>query len=180
MNSAIAILTVAHVLVSVVGLATGFVVIWGFLRNRGLDRWTMAFLVTTIATSASGFLFPAHRVTPGHVIGVMSLLILGVAWYALYARGLAGKWRKGFVVSAVTAQYLNFFVLIVQLFLKVPALKALAPTQTEPVFAAVQIITLAGFVGLGVLASARFRGRTNTSGSMESVPHRDFSGHQAA
>ncbi len=156
MNVAVTILTVVHVIISLIGLAAGFTVLRGLLSNR-LERWTTLFLAATIATSASGFLFPADRVTPAHVLGVISLVVLAVAVFALYQRRLAGLWGPAYVVSAVTAQYLNFFVLIVQLFLKVPSLKALAPTQTEPAFAVAQLATLLAFVVAGTIAVVRFR-----------------------
>src|SRR5262245_30180226 len=132
MNAALTTLTLVHVLLSLVGLAAGFVVLWGLLSSRRLDGWTALFLSTTIATSASGFLFPVNHVTPGHILGILSLVALIVAVVARYQRRLLGPWRAAYVLSAVTAQYLNFLVLIVQLYQKVPVLKALAPTQTEP------------------------------------------------
>jgi hypothetical protein len=163
MSAALTILTVGHVLVSLVGLGTGFVVLWGMLNNRLLNRWTAAFLVASIAASASGFLFPVDHVTPAHILAVLSLGVLGVAVFARYHRSLAGRWRTTYSISTVTAQYLNFFVLIVQLFLKVPALTALAPTQTEPAFAIVQLVTLLVFVAVGIAAALRFRNRTSAS-----------------
>jgi hypothetical protein len=161
--NALTILTVSHVLVSLVGLGFGFVVIWGVLSGKRFDRSAAVFLITTIATSASGFLFPVDRITPGHILGVLSLGILAVAVLARYQHKLTGWWRPTYVVSAVTAQYLNFFVLIVQLFLKVPPLQALAPTQTEPAFAIAQLLTLAAFVAAGVVAIVRFRDGNETS-----------------
>lgn len=155
--NAVTALTIVHVVISLAGLASGFVVLWGLLARRRLDRWTTLFLATTIATSASGFLFPVDRVTPGHVLGVISLVALAVALFARYGRQLAGGWRAAFVVSAVLAQYLNFFVLIVQLFMKMPALNSLAPTLPEAPFVTVQIVTLAAFVAIGVFAVLRFR-----------------------
>jgi hypothetical protein len=158
MSAALVTLTVAHVLVSLIGLGSGFLVIWSLLKNKWLERWNEVFLATTIATSASGFLFPVDHVTPGQIIGILSLLLLAAAVIARYHQQLAGRWRTTYVISAVTAQYLNLFVLVVQLFLKVPALKALAPTQTEPVFAITQLVTLAAFIGVGLAAVVRFRG----------------------
>jgi len=172
MNSPLAILTLAHVLVSLVGLGSGFVVLWGLLNNKQCGRWTAAFLITTIATSASGFVFPADRLTPAHLLGILSLAVLAVAVVAHYQRLLAGRWRVAYAVSAVTAQYLNFFVLVVQLFLKVPALKALAPTQTEPVFAVAQLVTLAAFLGVGVVAAVRSRNGTDTLRPSQALPSR--------
>jgi len=159
--NALTLLTVAHVAISLVGLAAGFVVIWGLLTRQRLDRWTAVYLAATIATSASGFLFPVDHVTPGHVLGVISLVALGLAVVARYRQRLTGWWRPAYVVAVVLAQYLNFFVLIVQSFLKVPALHALAPTQTEPAFAMTQLVTLAVFAALGVAAIVRFRSESS-------------------
>lgn len=160
--NAVALLTFVHVLQSLVGLGAGFVVIWGLINGQRRERWTRLFLATTIATSASGFLFPVDHVTPAHVLGVISLVLLSVALFARYQRHLAHSWRAVYVVAAVAAQYLNFFVLVVQLFLKVPELHALAPTQSEPAFAIAQIVTLAVFIGLGIVATLRFVGEAKT------------------
>jgi hypothetical protein len=181
MSAALATLTAAHVLVSLIGLGSGFVVLWGLLRNRLVEGWTAVFLTTTIATSASGFLFPVDPLTPGQIIGIVSLFVLGVAVFALYQKQLAGWWRTTYVISGVTAQYLNFFVLIVQLFAKVPALKALAPTQTEPPFAVAQIVTLLAFVGVGALAAVRFRdGRGSDALSNRFAKNQLASGHSTS
>ena len=150
--NAVATLTFVHVVISLVGLTSGFVVVWGLLNRQRLERWTALFLTTTIATSVTGFLFPVDRITPGHVLGVISLVLLAVAVVALYRQQLLGRWRSAYVASAIAAQYLNFFVLIVQLFAKVPALKALAPTQTEPAFAITHLVALAAFLAVGVAA----------------------------
>jgi hypothetical protein len=146
-----------HVALSLVGLATGFVVIWGMFNARPLDRWTAVFLATTLLTSLTGFLFPIHGFTPGIGLGIISLPVLGLAIFARHGRHLAGPWRKVFVITAVVAQYLNFFVLIVQSFMKIPALHDLAPTQSEPPFLGVQIVSLVAFVALGAFAVKRFR-----------------------
>jgi hypothetical protein len=157
-------LTLAHVAISLIGIATGFVVIWGFLKSRALDRWTAIFLVSTVATSVTGFIFfPFKGVTPGIVIGVISLVVLAVAIAARYRFALAGKWRAIYVVTAVLAQYLNFFVLIVQSFQKVSALHTLAPTQTELPFLVVQLAALAAFLALTVTSVMRFRGPTDAA-----------------
>jgi hypothetical protein len=114
-------------------------------------------LATTILTSVTGFGFPITKFTPGLAIGIISLVLLAVVLYALYNRRLAGAWRWIYVVTAVIAQYLNFLVLIVQSFQKVAPLKALAPTQSEPPFLIAQLVALAIFVTLGILAVAKFR-----------------------
>lgn len=129
----------------------------GFLAGRQLNGWTGLFLATTIATSVTGFFFPFHAVTPGIVLGVISLIVLAVAIVARYGLHLAGVWRSTCVVSAALALYLNVFVLVVQSFQKVPALKALAPKGTEPPFAVAQLIVLALFVVLTIAALKRFK-----------------------
>jgi hypothetical protein len=150
--NAVATLTFVHVVISLVGLAAGFVVVWGLLNRQRLERWTALFLATTIATSVTGFLFPVDHITPGHILGVISLVLLAAAVVARYRQQLVGGWRAAYVVSAIAAQYLNFLVLIVQLFQKVPALKALAPTQTEPAFVITHLMTLAAFLVIAVAA----------------------------
>lgn len=151
------VLTLVHVAISLVGIATGFVVIWGLLNSQRLDRWTAVFLATTVLTSATGFLFPVDHLMPSHILGILSLVVLIAAIVARYPRRLAGPWRAVYAVCAVLAQYLNFFVLIVQSFLKVPALHELAPNQTELPFAATQGVALLAFGAVTVLAAIRFR-----------------------
>ena len=146
-----------HVALSLVGIGSGFVVLAGMLRGKGLVGWTSTFLVTTIATSATGFGFPFVRLLPSHVVGIISLVVLALAVYARYARHLEGGWRSAYVIAAVVALYLNVFVLIVQLFAKLPALKAMAPTQSEPPFLVAQAAALGMFVALGFIAMRKFR-----------------------
>src|ERR1700730_443034 len=112
--------TIVHVIISLIGIGSGFVVMAGLLKTRRLDRWTALFLASTVATSVTGFFFPFHQVTPAHVVGVISLLVLAVAIFARYGRRLAGPSRWIYVISCMVALYLNVFVLIVQLFQKVP------------------------------------------------------------
>jgi hypothetical protein len=148
--------TLVHVIISLVGIASGLVVLFGWLTRKQLGAWTATFLTTTAATSVTGFFFPFHKVTPAIVVGTISLVLLAVAIFALYARHLAGVWRSSYVGTAATALYLNVFVLVVQLFLKVPALNALAPHQSEPPFAAAQGIVFALFLAAGIAAVKRF------------------------
>lgn len=148
--------TIFHVLISLIGIGSGFVAIFGMLAAKRLDRWTLLFLSTTVATSVTGFMFPFHKLLPSHVVGLVSLVVLALAIVARYRRHLSGAWRWTYVVTAVLAQYLNVFVLIVQLFRRVPALKAMAPTQTEPPFLIAQVVVMALFVVLGVLAAKKF------------------------
>lgn len=151
------ILTFVHVLLSLVGIIAGFVVMLGLLSAKRLHGWTALFIWTTVATSATGFLFPFHKFLPSHGVGILSLVVLTVAIYALYGKHLTGGWRKAYAVNAMIALYLNVFVLIAQLFMKVPAIKALAPTQTEAPFKEAQLVVLLAFVVLTILAAMRFR-----------------------
>lgn len=154
-------LTFVHVAISLVGIVSGMVVVLGLLRAKALDGWTSLFLVSTIATSVTGFFFPFKGVTPGIVVGIISLVALAVAVLARYRRSLVGGWRPTYVISAVIALYLNVFVLIVQLFEKVPALHAMAPNGSEPPFVVTQVIVMAIFVALGVGAARNFRDQTH-------------------
>jgi hypothetical protein len=149
--------TIIHTLISLVGIFTGLVVLFGLLAGKRLDGWTKWFLITTVLTSVTGFFFPFHGFTPAHGVGIISLIVLAVAIFARYPRHLAGHWRWIYVVTAVIALYFNVFVGVVQAFLKVPALHAMAPTQTEPPFKLTQLVVLAFFVLLGIIAAIRFR-----------------------
>src|ERR1035438_5602368 len=126
--------TLFHVVLSVVGIASGFVVVYGLLTSKRLDGWTALFLTTTAATSVTGFMFPVHHFLPSHGVGIVSLIVLAFAILARYRYGLEGGWRRTYAITAVVGLYLNCFVLIVQLFMKLPSLKELAPTQSEPPF----------------------------------------------
>ena len=130
---------------------------FGLLTAKRLDRWTAVFLASTLATSVSGFGFPLEHVLPSHVVGLISIAVLAVAILARYTFHLAGAWRAIYAIGAVVALYFNVFVLIVQAFQKVPALKAMAPTQSEPPFLLTQLVALALFVALGIAAVIRFR-----------------------
>ena len=158
MISTLSTFTIVHVVISLIGIASGLVVLFGLLVARKLNRWSALFLISTTATSVTGFFFPFHGVTPAIIVGVISLVVLAVAIIARYVRRLAGSWRWIYVVTVMVALYLNVFVLIVQLFQKVPALKALAPTQSEPPFAVTQLVVLALFVVLTIMAAIKFRG----------------------
>jgi hypothetical protein len=147
--------TLVHTALSLVGIGSGFYVMHGLLTHRPLERSIGVFLATTVLTSATGFLFPFHQFLPSHGVGILSLMILPVAIVAHYAYHQQGPWRWLYTVSAVAALYLNMFVLVVQLFLKVPALHALAPTQTEPPFLLAQLLNLGLHVWLGVAVTQR-------------------------
>ncbi|HYR85853.1 MAG TPA: hypothetical protein VE422_17315 [Terriglobia bacterium] len=157
MSSGLLIFTLFHTALSLVGIIAGFVVVLGLLAAKPLNGWTGLFLVTTLATSVTGFFFPFHGFTPAHGVGIVSVLVLALAIYARYIRRMAGGWRRTYVITSVIALYFNVFVLIVQAFMKVPALEALAPTQSEPPFAIAQLACLVLFVVLGILAAIRFR-----------------------
>ena len=157
--------TLLHVLISLVGIGSGLVVIYGFLTSNRLDRWTLLFLVTTVATSVTGFFFPIQHLTPGLVVGVLSLLLLAVAIGARYSLQMKGAWCATYVVTASIALYFNVFVLVVQSFEKVPALHALAPTQKESPFAVAQLLILAVFATLTVLALKRFHPGSSAAAS---------------
>ena len=149
--------TLIHVAISLAGIASGFVVMYGLLAGRRLDGWTALFLATTVATSVTGFGFPIVHFGAPHWVGVISLAVLALAILARYALRLTGAWRRIYVICAVLAFYLNVFVGVVQAFQKVPFLRALAPTQSEPPFLFTQLIVLAIFFALAAVAAVRFR-----------------------
>jgi hypothetical protein len=149
--------TLLHVLISLAGIGSGFIVVYGLLTGKRLDGWTAIFLATTVLTSLTGFLFPVEHLLPSHIVGIISLVVLAIAILARYGLHLSGAWRWVYVVCSVLALYLNSFVAVVQSFLKVPALKALAPTQKEPPFLVVQLIVMALFIVLGILAVKKFQ-----------------------
>lgn len=148
-----------HVLLSLVGIFAGLVVVGGFMSGRLLRGWTGLFLVTTILTNASGFLFPFAKLLPSHILGGLSLVLFPFALFALYGKHLEGGWRRVFVIISVATLYFNCFVLVVQLFSKFPLLIATAPTQKEPPFAVTHLIVLALFIWLDRAAWKGFRAR---------------------
>jgi hypothetical protein len=148
--------TLVHVGLSLVGIGSGFVVVFGLIAGKRLDGWTALFLATTAATSLTGFLFPFHKLLPSHVVGIVSLVVLAIAILARYARHLTGAWRWIYAVNVVVGLYLNVFVLVAQAFQKVPALKAMAPTQSEAPFVVAQLVVMALFVVLGISAVKGF------------------------
>lgn len=150
-------LTLIHVVLSLIGIVTGFVAMAGLLASQRRDGWTAIFLAATVATSVTGFLFPVSKLLPSHIVGIVSLVILAVALYALYGRHLSGVWRPVYVVTAMIALYLNVFVLIIQSFLKIAPLNALAPTQSELPFVIAQGAALLFFVIVTIVAAMRFR-----------------------
>jgi hypothetical protein len=150
------IYTLIHVAISLVGIVSGLIVLFGMFGGKRLNGPTLLFLIATVLTSVTGFGFPFEHLSPPHIVGIISLVVLLLAILARYKFHLAGTWRAIYVITAVMALYFNFFVLVVQSFLKVPALHALAPTQKEPPFAIVQGVVLVLFLVLGVLAVKKF------------------------
>ena len=149
--------TAFHVLISLIAIASGLVVMAGFVGSKKFGGWTAVFLIMTVATSVTGFLFPFHGFTPAIGVGVFSMIILVVALFARYVKRLTGSWRWIFVVTAQLALYLNVAVLVIQLFQKVPALKTIAPTQTESPFLVTQLVLLILFLLITLVGVARFR-----------------------
>ena len=156
--------TVVHVIISLVAIAAGFVVLFGMLGSHRLAGWTAIFLLSTILTNVTGFMFPIDGFTPALGVGIVSMVLLAIALLALYVMRLAGAWRWIYVVSAITALWFNVFVLIVQSFEKLSILNASAPQVGPPFsgaantyFAIAQGVALVIFVVLGIAAAIKFR-----------------------
>jgi hypothetical protein len=155
--------TLLHVIISLVGIVSGLVVLGGLLVGRDFAGWTGCFLSTTLATSLTGFGFPFEKLLPSHVFGVISVVALAIAFFARNRRRCVGGWRTVYICSALFALYLNMFVAIVQAFLKIPGLYALAPTQAEWPFLLSQALLFFAFI-LFARAAVRFRsGALNTA-----------------
>jgi hypothetical protein len=152
--------TLMHVIITLVAIGSGLIVVGGMLSSHGLPVTTALFLLTTGLTSLTGFLFPIHGFTPALGVGIVACAILLIALYALYKEHLTGVWRWIYVIAAVASLYLNVFVLVAQSFAKVPALTALAPTQSEPPFAVTQAVVLAIFILIALIAVIAFRPKT--------------------
>ena len=152
----VATFTTVHVIISLIGIASGLVALAAMLGGRAPAGWNALFLATTVLTSATGFLFPSTGFTPAQGVGILSLVLLAIALFAFYAGHLAGAWRWIYVVTAVPALYFNCFVAVVQSFQKIPALQALAPTQSELPFKVAQLVVLAFFVVATIVAIRTF------------------------
>jgi hypothetical protein len=148
--------TQVHVAISLIGIVAGLIVVFGMMSGKRMDGLTALFLITTALTSITGFFFPFEHITPGIILGILSLIVLAICVPARYTFHLAGKWRATYVITAVIALYFNCFVLIAQSFQKIPALHALAPTEKEPPFAIAQVILMVLFIVLGVMATKKF------------------------
>jgi hypothetical protein len=151
--------TLVHVLISLLGIVSGIIVVWGMCSNNRLSGWTGLFLTTTILTSLTGFLFPIKAIGPPHIVGLISLLLLIPCLLGLYSFKLAGNWRWIYVTTAVAVLYFNVFVGVVQAFQKIGFLHVLAPKGSEPPFAIAQGLVLLLFVVLAVVAVRKFRPR---------------------
>jgi hypothetical protein len=157
LGMSIATFTTLHVIISLIGIGTGFIVLFGLFNGKLLSPWNGVFLVTTILTSLTGFAFPNTKVTPGIILGVLSMIVLVIALVALYIFHLKGGWRRTYAITAMIALYFNVFVLIAQTFEHVPVFHALAPTGTETPFKVAQLLLLVLFAVLISAAARKFR-----------------------
>lgn len=148
--------TAVHVIISLIGILSGLIVLAGLLSAKRMNGWTALFLLTTVLTSVTGFGFPFTHLSPAHKVGIISLVVLAIAILARYSFRMVGKWRWIYVVTAMIGLYLNVFVLVVQSFEKVPALRAMAPTQSEPPFLVAQLVVLVLFIVLTIFAIRKF------------------------
>jgi hypothetical protein len=162
--------TLFHTIISIVAIAAGLVVVGGLIAGVRIDGWTGIFLVTTAVTSITGFFLPFTKLLASHWIGIVSLVILPFVIAARYWKQLRGGWRGIYVVGTVLVLYLNFFILLVQLFRRIPALLVAAPRQTEPPFVLTQLLVLALFAWLGIAAFRRFRPQAVVTARQASVP----------
>jgi hypothetical protein len=151
--------TTVHVIISLIAIVTGFIAVFGMLQSRRMAGWTAIFLWMTVLTSVTGFLFPFAGVTPGIIVGIISMVLLAIAFFALYGKHLDVAWRWVYVWTAIAALWFNVFILIVQLFQKIAFLKALAPTGSEPPFQIAQGAALVLFVALAIMAVRNFHPR---------------------
>ena len=151
--------TELHVVISLIGIASGLIVLFGLFKSQSMPGMTALFLLATILTNATGFMFPFEKLLPSHIIAILSLVLLAIACVALYGMRLSGAWRAIYLITAITSLYLNVFVLVIQSFLKVGPLHALAPSvpPSEPPFAVVQGVVLVLFIVGGFMALRRYR-----------------------
>jgi hypothetical protein len=163
MMDSLTLLLQVHVGLSLIGIVSGLVVLYGLVTGKPFAGWTAIFLASTILTSVTGFPLPPYGFDPPRALGVISLVLLAAAVAALYVFHLAGAWRWIYVVTAVASLYLNVFVGVVQSFQKLPFLQPLAPTQSEPPFVVAQVVVLLAFIAFGALAVIRFRPAASAS-----------------
>jgi hypothetical protein len=148
--------TLLHVVISVIGICSGLIVMYGFLRNQRWDGLNAIFLITTVLTSVGGFGFPFEHILPSNIIAIISLVVLAIAIPARYVFHMAGAWRRIYIISSAIALYFNCFVLVFQAFLKQPALHALAPQGKEPPFLIAQITVMIIFIVWTIFAVKKF------------------------
>ena len=150
--------TLVHVVITLIAIVSGLIVVFGMLGSHRLAGWTALFMLTTVLTSVTGFMFPIHGMTPALAVGIVSMVVAAIALLALYGKHLSGAWRWIYIVAAIAALWFNVFVLIVQSFQKLPFLHALAPTQSnEPPFIIAQTAALVLLVVIGIIAAIKFR-----------------------
>jgi hypothetical protein len=149
--------TLLHVIISLIAIGSGLIAVGGMFASHRLRGTTALFLLTTILTSVTGFLFPIRGFTPAVGVGIVSCAILMTALFGYYRKNLAGAWRWIYVIAAIAALYLNVFVVVVQSFMKVAALNALAPTQSEPPFVITQVAVMTIFILIGIISVVKFR-----------------------
>ncbi len=149
--------TTVHVVISLIGIVSGLIVLYGMLTGTKSDGMIALFLVSTILTSVTGYFFPADKILPSHIVGALSLVVLAIAVFAFYGKHIAGSWRWIYVLTAVIALWFNCFVGVVQAFQKISFLRPLAPTQSEPPFAIAQGAILLIFVVAAIIATRRWR-----------------------
>jgi hypothetical protein len=152
----LATFTLLHVIISLIAIVCGLVVVFGMFASNQLTRWTGLFLFTTALTSVTGFYFPGTALTPARIFGIVSLIVLVPTVLALYVFGLRGFWRWIYIAGVVIALYLNVFVAVVQSFAKIPELRSLAPTQSDPPFLIAEGGALVIFILLGIIALVLF------------------------
>jgi hypothetical protein len=159
LGMSLSVFTTVHVIISLIAIVAGIIVMFGLLGSKPMPGLTGIFLLFTILTSATGFLFPFEKLLPSHIIGILSLVLLAIACIALYGMKLAGPWRWIYVLTAMISLYFNVFVLVIQSFLKIPALTALAPGNppSGPTFAVIQGVVLLFFVVVIIGAMRRYR-----------------------
>ena len=159
LGMSLSMFTTVHVIISLIGIVSGIIVMFGLLGSSRMPGLTAIFLLFTILTNATGFLFPFEKLLPSHIIAIISLVLLAIACIALYGMKLSGSWRWIYVLTAMISLYFNVFVLVIQSFLKIPALTALAPGNppSGPAFAVVQGIVLLFFVVVIIGAIRRYR-----------------------
>jgi hypothetical protein len=162
LGMSVATLIVIHVIISLISIVAGLVVMFGMLGSKSQPGLTAVFLLFTVLTSATGFVIPPflfEKLLPSHLFGIISFILLAIACIALYGMKLGGAWRWIYVLTALVSLYLNVFVLVIQSFLKIPALTALAPGNppSGPVFAVAQGVVLVFFVVMIIGVWRRFR-----------------------